>query len=60
MELKKDSYIISKSTLEKVLNALSNNWFTTSADSDGYTEDFNNDDVIEADELLKAEVEKQQ
>lgn len=45
-------YEITKNTLEKVLEALSNNWFS----DDG---EFNKDDIIEAQELLEHELKLQ-
>jgi len=51
MDLTKQYYRISKDTIEKCLEALGNNWF------DG---DYNNNDIIKADEALQEEIEKQQ
>jgi hypothetical protein len=47
-------YKISKETIKKVQEALGNNYFTSTEDGD-----YNNDDVIEADELLTKEVDNQ-
>lgn len=56
MELKNPYYVISRETLEKVLQVLGNHWF--SSDSSDYGER-NNEDIIEVDELLQAEIKSQ-
>lgn len=53
------SYLINKSTLNVVLEALKNHMFSTIQDEDGWSDDYNNDDVIQAIDLLKKEIEKQ-
>jgi hypothetical protein len=55
VKLKKEKYEVSAATLEMVMNALAANWFR----SDGEDE-WNNDDVIDADNALRAEVEAQE
>ena len=60
MKLSRESYVVSRATLEKVLSALGDNWFSTATDDDGYSESYNNDDVIEADKLLQGELQAQE
>jgi len=55
MQLTKEKYIVSRETLLEVLKALENNWF-----SDAEGESYNNDDVIGADEALRAEINAQE
>lgn len=52
MDLKKDQYVISKVTLEKVFKSLERNFFYSGQDGDEY----NNDDVMEAHGLLEKEI----
>ena len=47
------TFNITKETIEKVLDALADNWFS----NDGQR---NNDDIIEADKALRAEVKSQE
>ena len=54
MKLKKEQYKISKQTLEEVLEALQNNWFTSADD-----EDYNYDDIMDAQRSLEIEIESQ-
>ena len=54
MKLIKESYLISRETVEKCMDALGDNWFG----NDGEDE-YNNDDIIEADNALKKEVQAQ-
>ena len=49
---KKQVFIITKETLEEVLDALSDHWFS----EDG---EHNNNDIIDAERVLKAEIESQ-
>lgn len=51
MKLTQDTYNIPKEVLEEVLDALQNHWF------DG---DYNNEEVIEAQRSLEAEIEEQE
>jgi hypothetical protein len=53
--MNKEHYTISRTTLKIVLKALENNWFTATEE-----DEFNNDDIIEAEMLLKKEIEKQE
>ena len=55
MKLTKDKYIVSRQTIEKVLDALDAHWFYSN-DEDEY----NNDDVIEADKKLQIEIKEQE
>lgn len=55
MKLKKDTYQISRATLEKVLAVLNANHASMGLDEDEH----NNDDIIEAQEQLEAELSKQ-
>lgn len=55
MELTKEKYTISRDTIKKVLDALGDNWFS----SDG-EEEYNNDDIVEADKALQEEIETQE
>lgn len=55
MKLTLDKYTVSRETLEAVLEALDNNFFTS---NDG--ESYNNDDIILAHERLQAEVTTQE
>jgi len=56
MNLTLEKYTVSRETLEAVLNALGDNWFYP----DGEGEEYNNDPVIEADELLQEELASQE
>ena len=56
MKLTLDSYTVSRETLEAVLSALGDNWFTLISGRDGYADEYNNDDVIDADKRLQAEL----
>lgn len=56
MKLSKDTYLISRATLEKAMAALTNNHTRTTGDGG---ED-NNDDIIEAEAALLAEVRAQE
>lgn len=51
-EENKDKVCVSKATIDKVLNALNNNWFYCNGE-----DEWNNDDIIEAEEILRAELE---
>lgn len=60
MKLTLGKYTVSRKTLELVLSALGNNHFTAVDDGDGYMDSDNNDDVIEADNKLQAEIAAQE
>ena len=47
------TFNITKETIEKVLDVLSDHWFS----DDG---EYNNDDIMEADKALRAEVKAQE
>jgi hypothetical protein len=53
MDMTKDNYAISKATLSLVLEALSAHWFSSEGE-------YNNDDVIAADQALQAEIQAQE
>ncbi len=55
MKLTKDKYVISRGTIDIVLIALGNNHSYSIDD-----EDYNNEDIIVADNLLKAEIKGQE
>jgi len=54
IELCRDQYLISSKTLGVVLAALDGHWFST---SDG--EEYNNDDIIDAQGMLEEEIKSQ-
>jgi hypothetical protein len=55
----KSEYVkIKRETIEIVMEVLRNNMFSSYDDGDGYTDEVNNDEVIDALELLKKEVEQ--
>jgi len=60
MTLTLEKYTVSRETLEVVLEALGDNWFSSVDEGDGYMESYNNDDVIEADKRLQAELAAQE
>jgi len=53
--LRQGKYTVSRETLEVVLTALGNNWFSSNGE-----DEFNNHEVIAADELLQAELAAQE
>ena len=53
LDLKNEKYTVSKDVLEQVLTALSDNWFG------GPRGEYNNDDIIDAQERLEKVLEKQ-
>lgn len=55
MKLTLDKYIVSRKTLEVVLEALESNLYTSSIDGD-----YNNENVIDADKLLRSELKHQE
>lgn len=55
MKLTLDKYIVSRKTLEVVLEALESNLYTSSIDGD-----YNNENVIDADKLLHSELKHQE
>ena len=55
MYLKNDSYIVTRETVSKILDALENNWFKFNGEYES-----NNNDIIEAENLLKSEIESQE
>ena len=49
---KKSSYTLDSDLVSELLEALSNNWFSSCGE-------YNNTDIIEVDEKLRLEIEKQ-
>lgn len=59
MKLEKESYTVTRNTLKKVLAALSEHRSECVFDGE-YAEEYNNDDVIEAQDALEGEIAQQQ
>ena len=55
IKLSKEKYSITKATLEKVLETLSAHWFESVLEGDS-AEEFNNEDIIDAQNLLEREI----
>lgn len=57
--MKRESYLLPSELVQEILETLGNNMFSSRDAGDGYQEDYNNDDVIDARNQLQSLVAKQ-